>query len=69
MLKSTIVILAMFGSVAAQAKGYDYYAFQDQKAVGAATNPLYQAAVQDQKAVSLESQVETAKLLDLNEGF
>ncbi len=101
MLKSIVVILAMFLSVAAQAKGYDYYAIQDQKAVGviyrgtydavvdqkaagAATNPLYQGAVQDQKAaggfgrvtavqdqksVSLDSQIETAKLIDLNEGF
>ena len=70
MLKSMFVILAILGSVVAQASPgvIIINAIQDQKAVGAATNPLYQA-VQDQKTVSLESQVETAKLLDLNEGF
>ena len=53
MLKSMVVILAMFGSVAANA--------------GLVTGAW--DAVQDQKAVSIDSQVETAQLLDLNEGF
>ncbi len=68
MLKTTIVALAMFGSVNAVAGAYYSDAVQDQKTVGALDNPLYQA-VQDNKAVSLESQVETSQLLDLNESF
>ena len=83
MLKSTIVVLAMFGSVSAMATSPLYQqAVQDQKAVGAvytynwdaiqdqkAVGGVYSWAVQDQKAVSLESQTETIQLLDLNEGF
>ncbi len=82
MLKSMIVVLAIFGSVAAQAKGYDYYAIQDHKAVAGyysdgggaiqdhkAVGLSVFSAVVDQKAVSIESQTETAQLLDLNEGF
>ena len=84
MLKSTIVILAMFGSVSAHATllvGV-FDAVQDQKAVGAvytynwdaiqdqkAVGGVYSWAVKDQKAVSMESQTETTQLLDLNEGF
>ncbi len=72
MLKSMVVILAILGSVSAQANTDigNNYAVQDQKAVGAV--PVHSSggyAVQDQKAVSLDSQVETAQLLDLNEGF
>ena len=79
MLKSMIVILAIFGSVSAQAiGGNDYHgAVQDQKAVGAVFVGIFDA-IQDQKAVGIqagskdvtkESQIETGKLLDLNEGF
>ncbi len=71
MLKSMVVILAMFGSVSAQAGlgRIVVNAVQDHKAVGIGGNDFHDGAVQDQKAVSVESQVETAKLLDLNEGF
>ncbi len=83
MLKSTVVILAMFGSVFAQASPgvIIINAVQDNKAVGPqisnlaiqdnkAVGPqISNQAVQDQKSVSVDSQVETAQLLDLNEGF
>ncbi len=83
MLKSMVVILAIFGSVSVEAKTVNITAIQDQKAAGgfgriveAAVQDQKAAggfgrvtAVQDQKAVSLESQVESVNLLDLNEGF
>ena len=53
MLKSMVVILAMFSSVCAHAT----------LVVGDFP------AVQDQKAVSMESQPQEAQLLDLNEGY
>ncbi len=70
MLKSMVVILAMFGSVAANAGLVtgSWDAVQDQKAVGGLVTGSWDA-IQDQKAVSIDSQVETAQLLDLNEGF
>ncbi len=68
MMKLMVMTLAILGSVSVQAQPGTKinYAVQDNKAVG----PLVsKQTVQDQKSVSVDSQVETALLLDLNEGF